>query len=105
MTLREKTMIKQGSGVFVLVTGIAIGLAIGIGMSSNHQSASAATTGSAQKMEKAIAKNATAIADLQRKLAALDRTTATLGKKVRGNRRAASTIASKSGIRLDFRDN
>ncbi len=96
-------MLKQGTGVFVLMSVMAIGFAIGIGVSSNHRSASAAST-SVQNLQSAIKKNAKDIANLRRQVESLNRTTYTLGKKVRTNRKATSKIATTSGILIDFTD-
>lgn len=98
-------MIRRGTGIFVLVTGIAVGFTVGVGVSSTHQSASARGTGTAtQTLEGAIKRNATDIANLKRQVRLLSGKTAKLGGQVRGNRRATSTIATKSGIRIEFRD-
>ena len=98
-------MIRRGTGIFVLVTGIAIGFTVGVGVSSPHQSASAKRTSKTiQTLEGAIKRNATDIANLKRQFRLLSGKTAKLGGRVRGNRRATSTIATKSGIRIEFRD-
>ena len=100
-------MNRQIGRGFVLITGIAIGFASGISVSSDHQSASAAVkmTPAIQALDNKISKNSSEIKKLQRQIQSFNAKFGSIGRKVQANRQATRTIATRSGIRIELSDN
>ena len=99
-------MKRHASKILILVAGMATGFAFGLGASSTHHAAFANPTNTVLDQLKAdIRKNTVEITKLQRRIQSLSRKTTKLGGQVRGNRRATSVIATRSGIRIEFQDN
>jgi hypothetical protein len=87
----------------LLVAGLAVGLGVGFGLAPERDAARAAAADPAvQVLQQRVAANEKAIAALQKQL---DGAVTRLGKRVDANRNATKTLATRSGIQIEFRDN
>ena len=99
-------MFDHGGRMSLLVAGLAVGLGLGFGLAPERDAAHAAAADPAvQALQQRVAANEKAIAALHKQLGGVDGAVARLGKRVDANRNATKTLATRSGVQIEFRDN